>query len=138
MSKKIFNSLPSALLLREIEFSIDIPGFRTQKVFLVTTLLDHHMYPPSALAELFRMRWKAEPNFRDIKTTMGMEQLRSQSPSMALKEFKVFFIAYNLIRFLMFEAAQKHREERLRYKPLYRSLLSFHLLFLQSFSLCQQ
>ncbi len=109
MSEKIFNSLPHELLLREIKFSIDIPGFRTRKVFLVTTLLDPKMYPPSSLAELFRRRWNAEINFRDIKTTMGMERLRSQSPSMALKELTFFFIAYNLVRLLMFEAAQKNR-----------------------------
>lgn len=109
MSKKLFASLPDVLLLREIKFSIDISGFRTQKVFLVTTLLDPKMYPPSSLAELFRRRWMAELNFRDIKTTMGMEHLRSQSPSMALKELAIFFIAYNLVRLIMFEAARKNR-----------------------------
>jgi len=109
MSEKIFNSLPDELWLREIKFSIDIPGFRTRKVYLVTTLLNPKIYPLSSLAELFRKRWNAELNFRDIKTTMGMEHLRSQSPSMALKELTVFFIAYNLIRLIMFEAARKNR-----------------------------
>lgn len=71
--------------------------------------VDHKIYLPSSLAELFRKRWNAELNFRNIKTTMGMEQLRSQSPSMLLKELSIFLIAYNLIRLVMFEAAQKNQ-----------------------------
>ena len=33
------------------------PGFRTQTVTLVTTLLEVDLYPADALAELYQMRW---------------------------------------------------------------------------------
>ena len=107
MSKKTFRSLPHELVLRQLKFSILVPGFRTKTIFLITTLIDYKIYPSSSLADLFRKRWNIELFFRDIKTTMGMEALRSQSPSMALKELSVFLIAYNLIRLTMFEAAKK-------------------------------
>ena len=50
-------------------------------------------------------RWQAELYLRDIKTTMGMEQLRCKSPAMVQKELLFFVIAYNLLRLLMVEAA---------------------------------
>lgn len=45
--------------------------------------------------------------FRDIKTTMGLDILRCQPPEMIRKEILMYFIAYNCIRRLMFEAAEK-------------------------------
>lgn len=107
MTKKTFRSLPPEIVLRQLKFFISVPGFRTKTILLITTLIDHKIYSASSLSELFRKRWNIELFFRDIKTTMGMEVLRSQSPSMALKELSVFLIAYNLIRFTMFEAAKK-------------------------------
>jgi hypothetical protein len=44
---------------------------------------------------------------RTIKTTMGMDILRCQTPEMVRKEIMMYFIAYNCIRRLMFEAAEK-------------------------------
>ncbi len=44
--------------------------------------------------------------FRDIKTTMGMDVLRCQTPDMIRKEVLMHFIAYNCIRRLMDEAAK--------------------------------
>ncbi|MBN1141185.1 MAG: hypothetical protein JXB25_05250, partial [Deltaproteobacteria bacterium] len=44
---------------------------------------------------------------RDIKTTMGMDVLRCQSPEMVRKEILMHFIAYNGIRQLMCEAAKE-------------------------------
>ncbi|MCP4406471.1 MAG: IS4 family transposase, partial [Gammaproteobacteria bacterium] len=41
----------------------------------------------------------------NIKTTLGMEQLRCKRPEMAMKELWVYLLAYNLIRLLMAQAA---------------------------------
>jgi hypothetical protein len=46
-----------------------------------------------------------ELDLRNIKTTLGMEQLRCKSPHMAIKELWVYLLAYNLIRLLMAQAA---------------------------------
>jgi hypothetical protein len=52
-------------------------------------------------------RWGVELFFRDIKTTLGMDILRCQTPEMIRKEILMHFIAYNCIRHLMFEAARE-------------------------------
>lgn len=109
MSRSLFERLPGQLFLRHVRFHIAIPGFRTRSVELVTTLLDPAAFPAISLAELFRQRWQAELNFRHIKTTMGMEVLRCQSPSMIKRELAMHLIAYNLVRSLIFEAAVRHR-----------------------------
>jgi hypothetical protein len=108
MSVQCFRSLPKTMLLRQIKFTISCRGFRTQTIFLITTLLNPRDYPPETLAALFKKRWNAELYFRDIKTTMGIEQLRCSSPQMAQKELAMYFIAYNLIRTLIFETAVRY------------------------------
>ena len=55
-------------------------GNKHQSVTLVTTLLDPKMYPAEDLARLYARRWRIELWFRDIKTSMGMEVLRCQTP----------------------------------------------------------
>lgn len=98
---------PSQLQLRPIKVLIDPPGFRTQKFYLVTTLLDADRYPAHELAELYFHRWEVELFFRDIKTTLGMDILRCKTPDMIHKEILMHFIAYNCVRRLMCEAAEK-------------------------------
>jgi hypothetical protein len=84
------------------------PGKRSRVIVIVTTLLDAEKYPASALANLFRQRWNAELDIRSIKTTMGMEMLRSKTPEMVRKEIGMHLLAYNLIRGVMAEAARDH------------------------------
>jgi hypothetical protein len=98
--------LPEELILRQINVTVKYPGFRTQKFYIVTTLLDAVQYPAEALAELYFKRWDVELFFRDIKTTMGMDILRCKTPEMIRKEILMHFIAYNCIRRLMCEAAK--------------------------------
>jgi hypothetical protein len=99
--------LPEELLLRQIKVTVKYPGFRTQKYYIVTTLLDAVKYPAEELAGLYFKRWDVELFFRDIKTTMGMDILRCQTPEMIRKEILMHFIAYNCIRRLMCEAAKE-------------------------------
>jgi hypothetical protein len=99
-------TLPAEMTVREIRFRVDVPGFRTQEVTLVTTLLDPETYPKEALAELYFCRWQMELRLRDIKTTMGMECLRTKTPERARKELWMHLTAYNLLRTLMYAAAE--------------------------------
>ena len=50
-------------------------------------------------------RWQVELDFRNIKTTLGMEVLRCMTAEMIEKELWVNLLAYNLIRLLMAQAA---------------------------------
>jgi len=97
--------VPDTLALRLVYISVDVPGFRTQSIVVVTTLTDPVMYPAEELAKLYMRRWAVEVFFRDIKITMGMDVLRCKTPDMVRKEIAMHAIAYNLIRALMQKAA---------------------------------
>ncbi|MCP4096564.1 MAG: IS4 family transposase [Planctomycetaceae bacterium] len=106
-SREDWEQLPAELKLRQIRVTVDCPGFRTQGFHIVTTLLDAAKYPAEDLAGLYHKRWDVELFFRDIKTTMGMDILRCKTPEMIRKEILMYFIAYNCIRRLMYEAAEE-------------------------------
>jgi hypothetical protein len=101
-------ALPDTLAVRLVRFRVGVPGFRTEAITLATTLLDAREYPAEVLAELYRARWGIELRYREIKTTMGAEVLRCQSPAMIQKELCLHAIAYNLLRCVMQQAAQAH------------------------------
>jgi hypothetical protein len=56
--------------------------------------------------------------FRDIKTTLGLDVLRCESPEMIEKEIWLQVFGYNLVRALMLEAAADYSVpiERLSFK----------------------
>ena len=102
-----WKELPSRYLLRQIKITVNRPGFRVSMFYIITTLLDEKEYPASELADLYFQRWNVELFFRDIKTTIGMDILRCKTPDMIHKEILMHFIAYNCIRCLMHEAADR-------------------------------
>jgi len=101
-------ALPETQAVRLIRYRVEVPGFRTEEITLATTLLDPQEYPAAVLADLYRARWNIELRFREIKTTMGADVLRCKSPAMIEKELCLNAIAYNLIRCVMQESAQRH------------------------------
>jgi hypothetical protein len=56
-----------------------IPGFRTQQVSLITTLLDAKAYSTLDLVKLYQFRWDVELDLQHLKTTLGMDVLRGKS-----------------------------------------------------------
>lgn len=106
-SKDAWEELPKELVLRQIKVRVKHPGFRTRWFHIVTSLLDATQYPAEELAELYFKRWDVELFFRDIKTTMGLDILRCRTPEMIRKEILMYFIAYNCVRRLMYEAAEE-------------------------------
>jgi hypothetical protein len=105
LTEQQWNQLPNEMTVRYVKVSINIPGIRTKKFVVATTLLDPKKYPADAIAELYWRRWRCELFLKDIKTTMRMKVLRSRTPKMIHKEFTIFIIAYNLIRSLIWNAA---------------------------------
>jgi hypothetical protein len=140
LPKKIWNLIPQELSVRVVRFTLDVPGFRSESVTLVTTLLDPKAYPAEELARLYARRWHIELWFRDIKTSMGMETLRCKSPEMVHKELEMFFIAYNLIRCLMAQASFGCHAplERLSFKGTVDSVRQFAAAIAQARSRKQQ
>jgi hypothetical protein len=98
--------LPKTMIVREVTFQVTPPGFRTHTVTLVTTLLDARRYSAKALALLYCRRWAMELWLRDIKTTLGMEMLRTKAPSRVQAEVAMFLLGYNLLRAVRHDAAQ--------------------------------
>ena len=107
MTPEEFARLPESLPVRVIRYTIAHPGFRTQTVTLVTTLLDAAI-PAADLADLYFRRWGIELHFREIKIFLNMDVLRCLSPDMIERELRMHFIAYNLIRCVMQKAALAH------------------------------
>lgn len=118
--------LPLTLVVREVTFQVTQPGFRTQSVTLVTTLLDAESYPAEALAELYLRRWRMELWLRDIKITMDMDMLRTKTPARVRAELAMFLVGYNLIRTVMFDTF-KGSEVRLEQLSFKSALMRFGL-----------
>lgn len=105
--KEEWNALPKELLLRQVSFRVDVPGFRSEEVHLVTTLLDPVKYPKELLMRMYLRRWRIEVVFRDIKCSMGWELMRCKSPEMIQREFAMMLIGYNAVRYLQLKAANR-------------------------------
>lgn len=99
--------LPETLQVREVRLQVTRPGFRTKTIIWATTLLDPICDPLDTLAELFLQRWDLELWLRHIKTTLGMEMLRTKTPSRVEADLAMFLVGYNLLRTVMQDAAQE-------------------------------
>lgn len=107
----LFSQLPEGIMVREIRFRVEVKGFRTFEITLVTTLLDAKIYTKEALAELYFRRWEIEIDLRHLKTTMKMEYLSCKTPEMARKEFYIHLLAYNLVRTIMYQSSVEYGGE---------------------------
>lgn len=107
MDERTFAALPDKLIVRELRFTTKQKGTRTRTITLVTTLLDADEYPADELAALYGQRWKIETYLSQLKTTMGMDVLRSRSVPGVLKEMTMYALVYNLVRLVMMEAARQ-------------------------------
>ena len=72
LAESEFAALPQSFTVREIYYYIIIPGFRTERVSLITTLLDTKTYSTLKLVELYGKRWNVELDFKYLKTTLEM------------------------------------------------------------------
>lgn len=105
MTPEQFEALSESLLVREVILHIERRGYRTERIIVVTNLLDEKLYSAKQLTILYGWRWSAaEVNLRHLKTTLGMEMLTSKSPSMVRKELLAHLLAYNLLRTVMEQA----------------------------------
>jgi hypothetical protein len=109
IAPELWATLPELLQLRLVRCRIEIPGFRTRQIIVVTTLLDSAKYPPAALAQLYYRRWAMELTLRNIKTTLQMDQLSCKNPQNLECEIRMHFLVHNLVRRLMLEASRRHR-----------------------------
>jgi hypothetical protein len=109
--RRAWAKLPVQLTVRIVQVPLERRGFRTRCVWIATTLTDPVRYPVEKLAELYFRRWSIELFYRDIKTTLHMEVMRTKTPAMVEKELLMHAIAYNMIRALILESAAEHQQE---------------------------
>lgn len=104
-TREEWRALPATMTVREVVVTISEPGLRSEKIILLTTLLDPKRFPAKDLAALYHRRWQVELYFNEIKTSMSMNELHCKSPTMVERELLMYLIGYNLIRLTMLQAA---------------------------------
>ncbi len=107
MSREAYAELAESIVVRELKYRVETPGYRTRRVTLVTTLLDGEKYDAEELAELYRCRWQIETNLRHLKQTMGMDVLRCKTADGVRREMLMFAIVYNLVCGVIYDAAER-------------------------------
>src|SRR5262249_2123595 len=114
MSAAAYAALPEALVVRELRYDIRLPGRRTRRGTLVTTLVDARRYSARALARLYGLRWRAGTDLRHLKETLGLDVLRTRTVPGVVKGLLAFAIIYNLVRRAMHIAARQQGVEPAR------------------------
>jgi Transposase DDE domain len=107
MTAEQYAGLPPTLLVRELRYWLARQGQRTLCVTIATTLLDPVKYPKQNIAELYQVRWTVETHFAELKTTLKMRRVKSQTPEGVKKELAVYALVYNLVHVVMLQAAQR-------------------------------
>jgi hypothetical protein len=78
-------------------------GRHKQWLYLFTTSL----LPAEQIVELYGRRWNIETDLRSLKQTVRLQRITAHSADMMEKELLVAVMAYNLVRAMMFLAAQR-------------------------------
>ena len=108
MDEATYDTIPPVMFVREILVEVREPGFRVEKLVVVTTLLDGNCYPAQEIAQLYHYRWNAELDLRALKGSLAMDDLRCLSPEMVRKEIWMAWLAYNLTRKTIVQAALRY------------------------------
>lgn len=130
MDRASYEAVPRTLAVRVIRVRVPKGRNRTREIVVATTLLDPCRYPKSEIAALYRLRWHAELDLRALKQTMHMEILRCKTPEMLHKELWGHFLAYNLLRTVLAQAAEAHEREpwQLSFKGTLQTLNAFAMV----------
>jgi Transposase DDE domain/Insertion element 4 transposase N-terminal len=100
------------LTLRMIEYRVD----GGNPVRLLTNVMETRRITAREIAKLYRMRWESEISFDEIKSHLATVRhagvktaFRSKSPEGVRQEAFGLLVAYNLIRQVMADAADRHQ-----------------------------
>jgi hypothetical protein len=118
MSETDWEAMPKSIELRQITGLVF-----NREVVLLTTLDED----AGEIIDLYRQRWHCEVDYRDLKQTLNLVDLRCHTPDMAEKEVWMGILAYNLIRAVMGDAATeaKVKPRTISYKATVQVVLAF-------------
>jgi hypothetical protein len=124
LTAEAYAALPEQVQVREVRVRVRTPGRRVRTLVLVTTLLDRARYPARAIARAYERRWQVETDLGHLKTTLGMDVLKSRTADGVHNEALLFGLAYNLVRRVTRAAADRQRVpvERVRFVDALRWL----------------
>lgn len=105
LSAAEWEMLPDEITVRYIKLGYEDRSGEKSVMVVVTTLLDPEKHDALELIGLYARRWDIEVKFRDVKTTLGMEEFAVKTPAMAHKTLLMMMISYNLLRNLMQRSA---------------------------------
>jgi hypothetical protein len=136
LDEATYAQLPDTLEVRQVRLRGTVPGFRTQTIVVATTLRHPKEVSRRDLTDLYRQRWHAELDLRSLKEMMQMSIIRGKTPAMVRKGLWAHFLAYNLIRTVMAQAAQRCSVEprTIGFKGALQTLIAFapHVLVARS------
>ncbi len=115
--------LPADAAVRGRLLILTCPGAREPLLCLFTTL----PLPAAEVAELYRLRWNVETDLRSLKHVLGLHQLSCRSAAMMEKELVLAMAAYNLVRAVMWLAAERAGvpPRRLSFSAVYGAIECF-------------
>jgi hypothetical protein len=114
MERDQWRAMPDTMAVREVTVHVDIPGFRTRTIVVVTSLLNETEFTAEDFARLYLLRCK--------------------TPEMVHRELLMHIIAYNLLRAVMADAATPRDLQcsRLSFKTALSTVRQWETAFAQS------
>ena len=130
MSQEEYDAMPETLTVRQITFYAERKGYRTEVITIITTLTDTKKYSTEDIGKLYFTRWNVELDIRNLKQTLKMEHIHCKTPHMVTLDFWMNLLAYNVVRYLMYEAAMSSKPPKKKQKnPLSKQELLRRLSF---------
>jgi hypothetical protein len=119
-------TLPEQVLVRMIQGVVRDRG-RRRVIWLVSSLLDAKRYPAEELLALYCRRWRMETLLKTLKLRLSADVLRSTTPEGISKELAARFLAVNIVRLIMLEAAEAYQVDpvRISFTHALRAILAF-------------
>ena len=126
LTKEEWELLPDSMEVRVSRFRYKQRDGKTAWMYLASSLIDEKRYPYEELCECYYDRWVIELKFRDVKTMLQMEFIRSKTPALSEKTIHMLQLCYNMIYALIQEARREHLVEnhQLSFKHCVDQILS--------------
>jgi len=118
--------LPNTMEIRISRFKYKQRDGKVAWMYLASSLTDKVRYPYKDLCKCYYERWVIELKFRDVKTMLQMEFIRSKTPELSEKTILILQLCYNMIYSLIQRARQEHLIEnnQLSFKRCLDQILS--------------
>ena len=112
LTEEEWQQLPSSVEVRITRFEYTQRDGKKAWMYLASSLLDPKRYPYEELCQCYHDRWLIEVKFRDIKTMLNMEFIRTKTPELSEKTILMLQLCYNMIYTLIQQARGSHLVEK--------------------------